>query len=212
MEGKRKAQSRKSIGTYGKWRKLLTPIFVLSVGIAYQSPAVRSAATLLFASPSQPDIASEYLKAQLRKTQFDLVVRPDGGIALVSEGPRSGNPLIKARETPFTITGRGEPDLVVGAAVAPIAFSRVCPKPILGRVLQPSDESARHRVVLLSERLWRRRFASDASLIGKTITLNDRSYIVIGVMPADFWFPYRSDPVELWVPEHNSSDPDILIT
>jgi putative ABC transport system permease protein len=212
MEGKRKVLNRQSARVAAAFRKSWSAVLVLILGFAAQAPVVRCAVDLLLAPTNQPDIATEYLKAQLRNTQLDLVVQPGGGLALVSDGPRSGNPLIKARETPFTITGSGDPDLVVGAAVAPITFSRVCPKPILGRVLQPSDESGRQRVVVLSERLWRRRFAADPALIGKSITLNDRGYIVIGVMPASFWFPYRSDPVELWVPEHNLSDPTLLIT
>jgi hypothetical protein len=64
----------------------------------------------------------------------------------------------------------------------------------------------------LSERLWRRRFDADPALIGKTITLNKRAYTVIGIMPADFWFPYRSDPVELWIPQKTAPDRDLLIT
>jgi len=213
MERKRKSFNRRLVGAVAGLRKSWTAILTLALGFAFQSSVVRSAAVLLVSVQSNaPDIASEYLQDQLRATHLDLVVRPGGGFAFVSDGPRSGNPLIKARETPFTLTGSGEPDLVVGAAVAPVSFSRVCPKPILGRVLQPSDESARHRVVLLSERLWRRRFGGDPALIGKTITLNDRGYVVIGVMPANFWFPYRSDPVELWVPEHSASDPDLLVT
>jgi len=188
-----------------------TTILVLLAGFASHTPLVRTATTLLFASPiQQPDIASDYLKLQLRKTHIEMLSDAPG-FQLTSDGPRSGNPLIKARETPFTIRGRGEPDLVVGAAVAPTAFSLVCPRPILGRTLLPGDESARHRVVLLSERLWRRRFGADAALIGKTIILNDRAYTVIGVMPANFWFPYRSDPVELWIPERASGS-DLRIT
>jgi hypothetical protein len=199
-------KSRKRFGI--SWTAVLT----LILGLAFNSSAVRQAGALLVSAPSNDgDIASDYLKAQLLKTHVTLVDEA-GGFRLVSEGPRSGNPLIKARETPFTLTGRGEPDLIVGATVALNTFSHVCPKPILGRALQAGDESPRHHIVLLSERLWRRRFGADPALIGKTITLNKHAYTVIGIMPADFWFPYRSDPVELWIPEKTAPDRDLLIT
>jgi hypothetical protein len=180
--------------------------------LVVNSSIVREAGTLLlYAQSNGSDIAAEYVKAQLRKTHFTLV-DDNEGIQVVSDGPRSGNPLIKTRETPFTLTGRGDPDLIVGATVALNSFSHVCPKPILGRALQPGDASTGHRIVLLSERLWRRRFDADPALIGKTITLNKHAYTVIGIMPADFWFPYRSDPVELWIPQKTAPDRDLLIT
>ena len=212
MNAERQGQSEHLAGFGSPSGRSWTAILTLILGLVFNSSAVRSAGTFLFAAqPTETDIASEYLRAQLRLTHVEVASRA-GGFQLASHGPRSGNPLIAAHETPFTLTGHGEPDLVVGAAVALASFSRVCPKPILGRTLQPGDESARHRIVLLSERLWRRRFGSDPELIGKTITLNDHKYIVIGVMPASFWFPYRSDPVELWIPERTTPDRDLLIT
>src|SRR5271170_2908164 len=126
-----------------------TAILTVLLGLAFNSSAVRSASALLFGSQTNgTDIVSEYLKAQLRNSHIDVAAE-SGGFQLTSNGPRSGSPLIAARETPFTLTGHGEPDLVVGAAVALASFSRVCPKPILGRGLQPGDAFARHRIVLL---------------------------------------------------------------
>jgi MacB-like periplasmic core domain len=189
-----------------------TAVLTLLLGIVFNTTGIwHPALSLLQPETAGSGITSEYLKAQTRKTHL-VLVDDSRGLRLVSEGPRSGNPLIAARETPFTLTGRGEPDLIVGATVTLNAFSHVCPKPLLGRSLQPGDEMARHRIVLLSERLWRRRFGADPALVGKTITLNKRSYTVIGIMPADFWFPYRSDPVELWIPEKSAPDRDLLIT
>jgi hypothetical protein len=195
------AKSRKRLGV--SW----TAVFTLVLGLVVNSSIVREAGALLLAAQSNgTDIAADYVKAQLRKTHFTLV-DDNEGIQVVSDGP-----LIKTRETPFTLTGRGDPDLIVGATVALNSFSHVCPKPILGRAMQPGDAATGHRIVLLSERLWRRRFDADPALIGKTITLNKHAYTVIGIMPADFWFPYRSDPVELWIPAKTAPDRNLLIT
>jgi hypothetical protein len=121
-------------------------------------------------------------------------------------------PQLAARETPFTISVGGDADLVVGALVSATTFSHLPTNPILGRSLQPGDEVARHPVVVLSERLWRRRYGADARLIGKTIRWSKKTYTVIGIMPASFWFPYRTDPVELWMPQRNTLAPNLPIT
>lgn len=119
---------------------------------------------------------------------------------LCSASPHRAESLLPGRETPFTLTGNGIPDLVVGLSVVPKQFSHLSTKPILGRTFRPGDARTRRPVVVLSERLWRRSFGADPAVVGKTITLDSQDYTVIGVMPASFWFPHPSDPVELWVP------------
>ncbi len=59
----------------------------------------------------------------------------------------------------------------------------------LGRTLRPGDERTRRPVVVLSERLWRRRFAADPGVIGKTITLDAQDYTVIGVYARNVLVP-----------------------
>ena len=70
----------------------------------------------------------------------------------------------------------------------------------LGRVFIPADEEAGHApVVILSHELWQGRFAGDASLVGKSITLDGNSYTVIGIAPAGFQYPGQTD---VWVPPY----------
>ncbi|HTX38609.1 MAG TPA: ABC transporter permease, partial [Bryobacteraceae bacterium] len=69
----------------------------------------------------------------------------------------------------------------------------------LGRAFQPdSDQPGRDRVVILSEALWRRHFAADPSIVGRTIRVNNQNYTVSGVMPTGFQFP-RSFR-DIWMP------------
>src|SRR5215217_438004 len=71
-------------------------------------------------------------------------------------------------------------------------------RPQYGRLFIPQDEQAGHEpVVVVSNSLWQRRFGSDPSLVGKPITLDGRNYTVIGVAPAGFQYP---DKTELWIP------------
>ena len=70
--------------------------------------------------------------------------------------------------------------------------------PQLGRFFLPEDEQAGHRsVVVLSHSLWQRHFSSDPELVGKPITLDGKSYDVIGIAPPNFQYP---DKTELWLP------------
>ena len=57
--------------------------------------------------------------------------------------------------------------------------------PVLGRDFEASDDRYKGpNVVILSDRLWRRRFGGDGAIIGRQVTLDDNLYTVIGVMPA----------------------------
>jgi len=151
------------------------------------------------------EIIAAYLRAEVQLTHRSGVRYPVR-LERVNAGSLILNGLMATRETPFTLTGKGAPDLVVGAAVEPGMFARLGVKPILGRNFAPGDARGRRPVVVLSERLWKRRFGGDPHVVGKAIRLSNVDYTVIGVMPANFWFPFRSDPVELWTPDRTSRD------
>ncbi len=77
-------------------------------------------------------------------------------------------------------------------------FAVVGLQPALGRALIPADDHpGDDRVVVLSHRLWRSEFGADEGVVGETLSLNEESYTVVGVMPAGFDFP---DGVDLWAP------------
>ena len=70
--------------------------------------------------------------------------------------------------------------------------------PQQGRLFVAGDEQAGHApVAVLSDALWRRRFAADTSVIGKPITLDGNNYTVVGIAPEGFRYP---DKTELWLP------------
>src|SRR6266508_76548 len=71
-------------------------------------------------------------------------------------------------------------------------------QPQAGRLFAPADEQAGHApVVVLSHRLWLRRFGGEANAVGQKLILDGKSYTVIGVAPAGFQYP---DKTELWFP------------
>lgn len=72
--------------------------------------------------------------------------------------------------------------------------------PIKGRDFLPEEDlPGAQPVTLLSEGLWKRRFGGDANVLGKTVTIDDKSYTVVGIIPASFRIPPYSDAVDLWL-------------
>src|SRR5262245_40822134 len=99
----------------------------------------------------------------------------------------------------YNISGDEEPERVVGARVDTDFFRLLGVNPAQGRGF--SDEErvyGKHRVVVLSDALWRRRFGDGTRLNGQTIRLNGESFAVIGVAPRGFRFP--ANDVALWTP------------
>lgn len=99
----------------------------------------------------------------------------------------------------FDLTGHGEPERLNGSVVEPEYFRVLRMPPLLGRVLEPSDNRpGAPAVVVLNETLWRRRFDADRGVLGREITLSDVKTTVVGVMPASFDFLH--DGIDLWSP------------
>ncbi len=101
----------------------------------------------------------------------------------------------------YNLTGQSEPEEVSGARVSTNFFDLFKVKPALGRAFIPEEEQPGHEeVVMMSYRLWQRRFGSDPRLIGKTVTIDDRSYVVIGILPRAFSLWGTSQQFDLWMP------------
>jgi len=98
----------------------------------------------------------------------------------------------------MNFSSNGQPDHVIGAPTEANFFSVLGARPLLGRTFaEGEDEPGKDRVVILSYGLWQSHFDGDQQIVGKQITLNDRKYDVIGIMPAGFHFPFDA---ELWIP------------
>ena len=99
-----------------------------------------------------------------------------------------------------TLTGRDQPERFDGQRVSASYFQVLGVSPILGRPFEASDDQVNGpNVIVLSDALWQRRFGSDPSIIGRPITLDGGSYLVVGVMPRDFENVLRPS-AELWAP------------
>ena len=103
-------------------------------------------------------------------------------------------------DTDFIMTGRGEPARLQGAVVNANLFSLLGVAPALGRGFLADEDKPNDtgRVVVLSQAFFQKRFNGDASILNQSITLDGKSYNVIGVMPGSFEFPIQNEPVDLW--------------
>jgi predicted permease len=97
------------------------------------------------------------------------------------------------------LSGLGEPESVGAPRVSANFFSVLGVDPILGRTFQAGeDQQGGPKVTVLTYGLWQRRFGGDPGIVGRALTINDESYIVIGVLPATFQFALRNN--DLFVP------------
>jgi predicted permease len=107
----------------------------------------------------------------------------------------------------FILGGKSEASRLTGGDVSSSFFSVLGVRFILGRNFLPDEDLPGHdRVAILSYPAWSKWFGADRDIAGKTITLTDTSYTVVGVLPADFQFgttpadfQARSQP-DIWVP------------
>jgi putative ABC transport system permease protein len=100
------------------------------------------------------------------------------------------------------LTGSDVPERITGLRMSASVFDVLGTKPLLGRVIRAEEETnGRHRVVVLSHRLWQRRFGGDPHITGRTVLLSGEPFEVIGVMPASFRFPpFWAPRAEMYVP------------
>jgi predicted permease len=106
--------------------------------------------------------------------------------------------------TTLTLTRAGEPERVSSGMASGDFFAALGVPLALGRSFELEEERREQSdVVILSHSFWQRKFAADPGAVGQTLTLDGRSYTIIGVLPQSFKSPLElqsSQPIELWTP------------
>ena len=93
----------------------------------------------------------------------------------------------------FIIGGRTEPERVAGAAVTSQFFDALGVSAFLGRTFGPEqDRPGNDRVVVLTYPYWQRQGA-EVGIVGKTLSINNEPYAIVGVLPKDFRYPFAAD-------------------
>jgi putative ABC transport system permease protein len=98
----------------------------------------------------------------------------------------------------MTLTGAGLAERIVSGAVTADFFPLLGVQPAAGRNFTREEDTPNGpRAVILGHSLWRSRFGGDSNILHRTITLNQQSYIVVGIHPARFQYP---EGFQLWIP------------
>jgi putative ABC transport system permease protein len=104
-------------------------------------------------------------------------------------------------EIDHTLTEGDEPMRLTCVRVTADFFPMLGAPPRLGRFFEPAEfKTALPQSVIISHALWRDRFGAARDLPGKNISINEKSYTVVGVMPPGFQFPSQPDAIEVWMP------------
>jgi predicted permease len=99
----------------------------------------------------------------------------------------------------MNLADAGEPERIFGGRVTWNYFRLFGIPPAYGRTFHADeDQPGRNKVVILSHRLWQRRFGADPAMVGRSIRLNNEPHDVVGIMPADM--DQIGDAAEAWVP------------
>jgi predicted permease len=105
--------------------------------------------------------------------------------------------IASSYDNEVTLTGSGDPKLVLGYAISPNYFRILGVAPQVGRTFTDEEAGSGANVTVLSDKMWRTTFHGDPQIIGRSITLDSKLYTVVGVMPPQFNFPTQT---ELWMP------------
>lgn len=100
----------------------------------------------------------------------------------------------------FNLSTGSEPERIRGAYVSANLFPMLEAQAAAGRVFTADEQ----HVVVLSDSFWQRQFAGNRNVVNQSITLDNESYTVVGVMPPSFQFPHASftwgEPADVWLP------------
>jgi putative ABC transport system permease protein len=179
-------------------------VLTLAVGIAVNAAVFSVLKTVLLDPLPYRDasrIAAIYQQNPERNLRQQLVTEPDYFDWTRAAGSAFES-LAAWNFQFFNLSGADEPERVEGLKVTSRFFEVLGVQPALGRTFLPEEERAgRDRVVILTDNLWRRRFAADPAIVGRPILIEDEPYVVTGVLPPDYRvFRVLNRELDLYVP------------
>src|SRR5687767_4702525 len=138
------------------------------------------------------------------KPNFDAGAIPYPNFRDLQRENRTFSAMAISRGFGFSLIGSGEPERVSARLTSADLFSVLGVQPVLGRTFLPGeDEPGAPPLVLISADLWQRKFSSAPDVVGKGLTLDDKSYTVVGVLPPNLPV-YRTTDVFVPIGQWNS--------
>jgi putative ABC transport system permease protein len=177
----------------------IVALLALAVGIGANTAMFSVAYGILLRPLPYPDadrVAVVYMRYFPRDFAFGTMCLRD--FLMWKENNRAFENPSLFRSQRMDVGGKeGVPEQVQGASVTAGFFSTLQVGPLIGRTFAAGeDEPAKASLAVLSEALWRRRFAASSAVLGETILVNGAPSTIIGVMPGIFGFPRRE--TEVW--------------
>jgi len=175
-------------------------VLTLALGIGASTAIFSAVNPILFEPLPYPSASRIMMIWEMRRDGGRSSGNAFGTYRGLVEQSRSFDAISAMKSWQPTRTGATEPERLDGQRVSASYFNVLGVLPTLGRNFQASDDQlSGPNVVILSDALWRRRFGSDNTILGRQVTLDDDTYTVIGVMPKAF--ENVLDPAaELWSP------------
>ena len=184
-----------------------TATLSLAIGIGANT-AIFSLASALLLRPL-PGLADAGRLVDIGRTQggrgFDTTNYPNYLDVRARTTTLSGVYAYRIEPMPMSLAGQDGAERVYGFMVTGNYFDVLGTRAQVGRLFTDAeDQPGRNAVVVLSDALWRRRFAGDPAIVGQTITITGRTYAVVGVAPpgfqgttilqSDLWLPLSNHP------------------
>ena len=175
-----------------------TVILVLGIGIGSTALMFALVNSLLLRGPAFPEAERLYMLWQ-KIPQEDRVSFSPNEFTAWEQQTEVFQQMAAFTGTNFTLSGRGEPDLIRGQMVTPSFFEVLRTAPSHGRAfLAEEGRPGQDRAVILSHGLWRQKFGGRPEILGEQLMMDGKPYQVVGVMPESFEFPDYA--TKFWVP------------
>jgi putative ABC transport system permease protein len=184
------------------WQKRLFSLLViatLALGIGATSAMFSIVRAVLLNPLDLPELdrLAVLQEQSPRDGEWDEELSPRGYMDLVDE-TRSFEKLCGVQWWDASLTGDGEPEQVVSFLVSHGYFQMLGVQPALGRAFTDEEVDGKtENVVILSHRLWQRRYGGDRAVLGRQVEFNGRPFTIVGVMPDEVLYPV---PAEIWAP------------
>ena len=180
-----------------------TVILILALGIGASTAIFSVLHSVLLKPVAYPEPARLMVLRQRHKEIRDVSIAWPSYLDWRKDN-RSFSALGLSQRDTYTLTGRGDAEQISGAAVSADYFQAIALQPELGRYYTADeDRVGAPGVVVIRHSLWQRKFGGNPAALGQSLTLNGKSYTVIGVMPSDMVTPRNA---EFWIPITPLSD------
>jgi len=186
------------------WRDVLYALRTMRKKPAFAATAILTLALAIGGNTAMFTVIRAVLLKPLQYRDSDRLVSVSGGatptrLAEMQAAARSFTGLgAFTGQEDMTLSGATQPEVLHGVRVSAGFLGILAVDPLLGRGFRPDEDSPGARpVAMISADLWKRRFASDPQIVGKTVTFQAAPSIVIGVLPPGFRFPFSG--VDVWM-------------